>query len=106
MIIHRGVGDWGAESTNEQPRSKLRGIKDLNKPVKERELASVYLVICPALFLNIFTDHFFIAVLPYGVHIVTARPKPTTPEHFLHLRVGPKYLSDSDALDDLHDRLR
>ena len=59
------------------------------------------LPVCTALLLNIFFNHFLIAVLAYRVGIVSARPELTAPEHLLHFRVKPEDFFCGDALYDL-----
>ena len=91
---------------NELPRSKLRGIKGLNEPIEERELASMYLMIRSALLLHILLDYPFIAVLSYGVRVVATCPEPSSPEHLLDFGMTAEDLPGGDTLNDLHDRLR
>ncbi len=55
-------------------------------------------ILCSTLVLKVLLDDLFIGILPYGIHIVTARPKPAAPEHLLDLRMKTKNFSRRDAL--------
>ena len=61
------------------------------------------LPVCAALFMNILSDHFLIAVLTDGVRVIPARPELSAPEHSLDFGVTTEDLSCGNALDGLYD---
>ena len=61
------------------------------------------LPVCAALFMNILSDHFLIAVLTDGVRVIPARPELSTPEHLLDFGMTAEDLLCSNALDGLND---
>ena len=56
-----------------------------------------------ALFMNVLSDYFLVAVLTDGIGIVPARPKLSAPEHLLDFGVNAEDLLCGNALDGLHD---
>ena len=55
-------------------------------------------ILCSTLVLKVVLDDLFIGILPYGIHVVTAPPKLTAPQHWLDLRVKTENFSRRDAL--------
>lgn len=64
------------------------------------------LAVGKTLSLNIFLDDLFVAVLAYGVRIVSDSPKLPAPEQFLHLGVELKDFFRGNAFYDLNDYVR
>ena len=50
------------------------------------------------LVLKVLLYDLFIGILPYGIHIISARPEPTAPEHLLDLRMKAENFPGRDAL--------
>ena len=61
--------------------------------IKQFQLAAMYLPILFPLLSNIFFDHFLISILSNCIHIISARPKLSSPQLPLHFRLPLKYLS-------------
>jgi hypothetical protein len=61
------------------------------------------LSVCTALFMNILSNYFLVAVLTDGIGIIPTRPELSTPEHFFDFWMTMENLPRSNALDSLHD---
>ena len=55
-------------------------------------------ILCSPLVLKVHLYNLLIGILPYGVHIVTARPEPAAPEHLFDLGMQTEDFPCSDAL--------
>lgn len=55
-------------------------------------------ILCSALVLEVLLDYLLIGVLPYGIHVVAARPELAAPEHLFDLRVQTENFSRRNAL--------